>query len=64
LVLILALTLTFTKGAWRAREFPPEEEALLEIMPMAENLEFFKTMELLDSMDLLEIGGGPANGSA
>jgi hypothetical protein len=62
-VLILALTLTFTKGLWRSQDSPPEGEALLEILPMAENLEFFKTMELLDAMDLIEAVGGPGNGS-
>ncbi len=64
LVLLLALTLTFTKGLWRSQDFPPEGEALLEILPMAENLEFFKTMELLDAMDLIEAVVGSGNGSA
>ena len=58
LVLILAVALTFTKGKWRSEEFLAEEEALLEILPLAENLEFFRTMEVLDTMDLLEAGGG------
>ena len=64
LVLILALTLTFGKRMWRAQDLPPEEEAILEILPMAENLEFFKTMDLLDAMDLLEAAGSIGNGSA
>ena len=58
LVLILVVALTFTKGKWRSEEFLAEEEALLEILPLAENLEFFRTMEVLDTMDLLEAGGG------
>ena len=64
LVLILALTLTFGKRMWRAQDLPPEEEAVLEILPMAENLEFFKTMDLLDAMDILEAAGSLGNGSA
>jgi hypothetical protein len=36
----------------------------MEILPVAENLEFFKTMEVLDAMDFLENMGSPANGSA
>lgn len=64
LILILALTLTFRKKSWRPTEIPPDQEALLEVLPMAENLDFFKAMELLDSMDLLEAAGGPGNGSA
>ena len=63
LVLILALTLTFGKRIWRSQDLPPDEEAVLEILPMAENLDFFKAMDLLDSMDLLEDTGGPGNGS-
>lgn len=64
LVLILALTLTFRKRIWTPTDLPPDEEALLEVLPMAENLEFFKAMDLLDSLDLLEAGAGPGNGSA
>ena len=64
LVLILALTLTFGKRVWRAQDLPPEEEGVMEILPMAENFEFFKAMELLDSLDLLEAGVGLGNGSA
>ncbi len=55
MVFILALTLTLTKGTWRTRgDVPPKEETLLEVLPMAENLEFFKSMDFLDSLDLLE----------
>lgn len=64
LILIIALTLTFRKKSWRPTDIPPDQEALLEVLPIAENLDFFKAMELLDSMDLLEAAGGPANGSA
>lgn len=64
LVLILALTLTLARRAWRPQELAPEEVAFLEILPMAENLEFFKTMDLLDALDLLEAPGGPGSGPA
>lgn len=63
LVLILALTLTFGKRLWRSQDLPPEEEGVMEILPMAENLEFFKAMDLLDSLDLLEAAAGLRNGS-
>lgn len=58
LVFILAVTLTLTRGTWRSRDIPPKEEAVLEVLPMAENLEFFKAMDFLDSLDLLEDMGG------
>lgn len=54
LVALLALTLTFGKGFWTSKEVPRDDEAFMEILPMAENLEFFETMEVLDTMDLLE----------
>lgn len=62
-VALLALTLTFGKGFWGSREVPQEDEAFMEILPAAENLEFFKTMEVLDAMDFLEYMGSPINGS-
>jgi hypothetical protein len=63
-VAILALTLTLGKGFWGSKEAPQDDEAFMEILPAAENLEFFKTMEVLDAMDLLEDMGSPAKGSA
>jgi len=64
LILVVALTLTFTKGLWRSQGTPPKELTLLEILPVAENLEFFEAMEILDAMDLLEAVEGAKNGSA
>lgn len=63
-VALLALALTFGKGFWSAKESPQDDEAFLEILPVAENLEFFKTMEVLDAIDFLEYMGTPAKGSA
>jgi anti-sigma-K factor RskA len=64
IVAMLALTLTLGKGFWSSKEVPQDDEAFMEILPAAENLEFFKTMEVLDAMDFLEDMGGPAKGSA
>jgi len=33
----------------------------MEALPVAEHLEFFKSMDLLDNLDLLEIMGAPDN---
>jgi anti-sigma factor RsiW len=63
-VAILALTLTLGKGFWGSKEVPQDDEAFMEILPAAENLEFFKTMEVLDAMDFLEDMGSPVKGSA
>jgi anti-sigma factor RsiW len=63
-VAILALTLTVGKGFWGSKEAPQDDEAFMAILPAAENLEFFKTMDVLDAMDFLEDMGSPAKGSA
>jgi hypothetical protein len=63
-VAILALTLTLGKGFWGSKEVPQDDEVFMEILPAAENLEFFKTMEVLDAMDFLEDMGSPVKGSA
>jgi len=63
-VVALALTLTFGKGWWRAKDAPPEDELLMEVLPVAENLEFFRTMEVLDALDLLEFMSSQGNGKA
>ena len=62
-VAILALALTLGKGFWGSKEAPQDDEAFMEILPAAENLEFFKTMEVLDAMDFLEDMGSPVKGS-
>ncbi len=63
LTLILALTLTLTRERWQRTDSPPAQEGLLEVLPLAENLEFFSAMDLLDSLDLIEDHGG-GSGSA
>ncbi|MFQ5683594.1 MAG: zf-HC2 domain-containing protein [Candidatus Binatia bacterium] len=64
LILLIVVTFTFTSGLWHSQDIPLEEEALLEVLPMAENIEFFKAMEVLDTMDFLEDLGNQSNGSA
>ncbi len=63
-VAIIALTITLGKGFFRPKEIPPEDRSMMEILPVAENLDFFSNMEILDSLDLLESMGGSGNGQA
>jgi putative zinc finger protein len=63
-VAIVALTFTLGKGFFSPKDNPPENESLMEVLPVAENLDFFSNMEILDTMDLLESLGGPGNGQA
>ena len=63
-VLLLALTLTLGKGLWQSSTTALDDEALIEVLPMAEQLDFFSNMELLDNLDLLETLTGQGNGTA
>jgi hypothetical protein len=58
-VIAVALTLTLGKGVWQSRDLPREDEALMEVLPMAEDLDFFKTMDVLDNLDVLEFMASP-----
>jgi len=63
-VAIITLTFTLGKGFFRPKDIPPEDESLMEVLPVAENLDFFTNMEILDTMDLLESMSGPGNDQA
>jgi len=63
-VLLLALTLTVGKGLWQSSGPSPDEESFMEVLPMAEQLDFFSNMDMLDNMELLEMLGSQANGAA
>jgi Putative zinc-finger len=56
-VVALALTFTLGKGMRRTNDPAQEDAAMLEMMPVAENLEFFSAMDVLDDLDLLESMG-------
>jgi hypothetical protein len=61
LVLALALTFTLEKTPWREPEAPPPaDDALLEVLPMAENLDFFRNLDTLDDMEFLDQIGQPS----
>jgi anti-sigma factor RsiW len=63
-VLLLALALTFGKGLWQPSAPAPDDESFMEVLPIAEQLDFFSDMELLDNLDLLEMLGGQGKGTA
>ncbi|MPZ77996.1 MAG: hypothetical protein GEU77_15920 [Deltaproteobacteria bacterium] len=56
---VVALTLTLTSGKKHSTptRMPTEDQVLMEVLPMAENLELFNNMEVLESIDLLELIG-------
>ncbi|NIO11453.1 MAG: hypothetical protein GTO40_26905 [Deltaproteobacteria bacterium] len=61
-VLILALTLTLNRTLWRPAPPLPSNEEVIEILRIADDVEFFKNLDLLDSMDVLEGVGPFSNG--
>jgi hypothetical protein len=64
-VVALALIFTLGKGFWQNRDAPPPfEDTFLEVLPMAENLDFFNNLEVLDAMEILELMGESGNGAA
>ncbi|HKY08108.1 MAG TPA: hypothetical protein VJQ55_07705 [Candidatus Binatia bacterium] len=60
---VIALAVTFTLGqrTWWSDDPSQQEAAIMEMLPVAENLEFFKTMDVLDNLDLLESMGSQSN---
>lgn len=54
--LVLALALTFVWKMERSPEPRPEEQAILEVLPIVENLELLQHLELLESLDNGEQG--------
>jgi anti-sigma factor RsiW len=56
-VIAIAMVFTLGKGLMGPSEVPPADEALMEALPVAEKLDFFTHMELLDSLELLESAG-------
>jgi len=60
-VVALALTLTLGKRIWSTDDPVQDQEALIEVLPVAENLEFFRAMDVLDNLDVLEFMGSQDN---
>jgi hypothetical protein len=62
----VGLAVALTLGIWKGRndDLPPENETVLEVLPIAENLEVLKAMEFLDALDLLDFSRAPADGAA
>ena len=62
-VVVLALTFTLGKGIWSSKSNVQDDE-LAEALPVAENLEFFSAMDILDDLDLLESMGSQGKNAA
>lgn len=54
--LVLALALTFAWKRERPAQLSSEDEAILEVLPIVENLDFIQNLALLDSLEKRERG--------
>lgn len=62
-IVVLALTFTLGKNFWNAKNNPQEDE-MAEVLPVAEHLDFFTAMDILDDLELLELIGNQSNNAA
>jgi hypothetical protein len=62
-VVVVALTFTLGGGLGSGKNGTPDDE-FTEVLPVAENLEFFRTMDVLDDLDLLESMGNQNSNAA
>ena len=62
-VAILVLTIGFTigNGLWSNRKEITIDEALIKALPVAENLEMLRNMDILDNIELLEFMNAQSN---
>ena len=52
-LVVLALTFTLGRGVWYGtKDF--QEDELAEALPVAENLDFYRSMDILDNLELLD----------
>ncbi len=62
-VVVLVLTFTLGKTVWNAKGNSQDDE-MAEALPVAENLDFFSAMDILDDLELLEWIGSQSNNAA
>lgn len=62
-VVVLALTFTLGKTVWNTKSNPQDDE-MAAALPVAEKLDFFSAMDILDNLELLEFIGSQGNNSA
>jgi len=62
-VVVLALTFTLGKTVWNTKSNSQDDE-MAEALPVAEHLDFFSAMDILDDLELLEFIGSQSNNAA
>lgn len=60
-VIALALTFNISDKTTTTNDVPTADQALIEVMPMAENLELINNMDVLENIEVLELMGVSGN---
>ncbi|HEX2241693.1 MAG TPA: zf-HC2 domain-containing protein [Gammaproteobacteria bacterium] len=63
-VVALAVTLNTASKTTSVNDAPAADTALMEVLPMAENLELFNNMDVLENIEVLEVMEASANEAA
>jgi anti-sigma factor RsiW len=63
-VVALAVTLNTAYKTTPIDDLPAADAALMEVLPMAENLDLFNNMDVLENIELLEVMEGSGNEAA
>jgi len=61
---VIALAITLNISNKTTTDVPSADPALMEVLPMAENLELFNNMDVLENIEVLEVMEGSANEAA
>ena len=61
---VIALAVTLNTSNKTTTDEPSANPALMEVMPMAENLELFNNMDVLENIEVLEVMEGSGNEAA
>jgi Putative zinc-finger len=63
-IVALALTLNIGDQKMTVNDAPTADQALMEVLPMAENLELINNMDVLENIEVLELMGASGNEAA
>ena len=63
-VIVMALTFTLGRNYWPAKDNARDDAEVAEALPVAENLDFYSAMDVLDDLDVLELMGNQSGNSA
>jgi anti-sigma factor RsiW len=61
---VIALAITLNISSKTTTDVPSADPALMEVLPMAENLELFNNMDVLENIEVLEVMEGSGNEAA